>query len=65
MKNLREIKPLIKFIDEKGKLIFASIMIFLSGIVGICSGYLNGAAIESITNMDVKMALIYLLIYFI
>ncbi len=65
MKNLKEIKPLIRFIDEKGKLIFASIMIFISGIIGICSGYLNGAAVEAITKVDVKMALIYLLIYFV
>ena len=64
MKNLKEFKPLIKLIDNKGKLILASIIIFLSGITSIFTGYLNGAAVEAITNLDVKMAVIFLSIYF-
>ena len=65
MKSLKEFKSLIKFVgEEKGKLIFASIIIFLSGIFSIFTGYLNGSAVESITNFELKKALIYLGIYF-
>lgn len=66
MKNLKEFKPLIKLIKEdKKKLIIASILIFISGIAEICTGYLNGAAVEAITNLEVKKALIYLGIYLV
>ena len=66
MKNLKEFKPLINLIGEdKKKLIIASILIFISGIVGTCTGYLNGAAVEAIANLHVKDALMYLGIYFI
>ena len=64
MKSLKEFKPLIKLLGkEKGKLILASMLIFASSIADIFTGYLNGAAIESITNMNLRLALIYLLIY--
>jgi len=64
MKSLKEFKPLIKLIGkEKGRLIIASIIIFIHGIAEITTGYLNGAAVESITKMELKHALIYLLIY--
>ncbi|MBR6690616.1 MAG: ABC transporter ATP-binding protein [Bacilli bacterium] len=66
MKSLKEFKPLIKLIGEdKNKLILASILIFVSGIAEIFTGYLNGAAVESITNLQIKSALIYLGIYFL
>lgn len=66
MKSLKEFKPLIKFLaEDKVKLIIASVIIFLSGIAEIFTGYLNGSAIESITNYELKAALIYLGIYFI
>ena len=66
MKSLKEFKPLIKLIGkDKTKLIFASLLIFISGIAEIFTGYLNGAAVESITNTQIKAALIYLGIYFI
>ena len=65
MKNLKEFKPLIRLIGEdKKRLILASILIFISGISEIFTGYLNGAAVEAIANMQLKMALIYLGIYF-
>ena len=64
MKSLKEFKPLIKLIGEdKNKLILASILIFISGIAEIFTGYLNGAAVEAITNLELKGALIYLGIY--
>ena len=66
MKNLNEFKPLIRLIGEdKKKLVFASILIFISGIAEIFTGYLNGAAVEAITNLQITGALIYLGIYFI
>ena len=65
MKNLKEFKPLIKLLDkDKKKLIFASILIFMSGIAEIFTGYLNGAAVEEITKLNIVKALIYLGIYF-
>ena len=64
MKKLKEFKPLIKLVDNKWKLIIASIIIFISGIATICTGYLNGSAVQAITELNIKMAMIYLGIYF-
>ena len=64
MKSLRELKPLMKLLkEEKVRLIFASIIIFLQGITEISTGYLNGKAVESITQMEIKKAIFYLLVY--
>ena len=64
MKNLKEFIPLWKMIkEEKLKLIIASSLILLTGISEIATGYLNGAAVEAITNLDLKEAIIYLLVY--
>lgn len=66
MKNLKEFIPLWKLIkEEKIRLIIASTLILLSGLAEITTGYLNGAAVEAITNMALKQALIYLIIYLI
>ena len=66
MKNIKEFKPLIKLVsEEKNRLIIASIIIFISGIAEIFTGYLNGEAVEAITNLELKKALIYLGIYFL
>lgn len=65
MKNLREFKTLISLLGkDKYKLILASILIFISGIAEIFTGYLNGRVVESITNLQVKIAFVYLGIYF-
>ena len=64
MKNLKEFIPLWKLIkEEKAKMIIASTLILIAGISEIATGYLNGAAVESITNLALKKALIYLVIY--
>lgn len=64
MKNLKEFKPLIKLIGkDKNRLIIASSIIFIHGICEIFTGYLNGAAVEAITNMEIKKSLIYLIVY--
>ena len=66
MKNLKEFKPLIRLVSEdKLRLAIASTLIFLSGIAEISTGFLNGAAVESITKLEMKKALTYLGIYFI
>ena len=66
MKSLKEFKPLIKLLGEdKKKLIFASVLIFIAGITEIFTGYLNGHAVEAISNLKVKEALIFLGIYFL
>ena len=66
MKSLKEFKPLIKLIGkDKYRLIIASILIFISGIAEISTGYLNGRAVESITKLEVKHALLFLGIYFL
>lgn len=65
-KNLKEFIPLIKLVKEDlKKIIFASIVIFISGITDIFTGYLNGKVVESITNLDIKKALIFLGVYFV
>ena len=66
MKSLKEFKPLIKLIkEEKSKLIIATILIFMASLSEIFTGYLNGAAVESITNFKLKQAVILLLIYLV
>ena len=65
-KDFKEFLPLWNLIkEEKGKLIFASILIFTVELSYIFTGYLNGSAIEAITNLRLKEALIFLGIYFI
>lgn len=66
MKLLKQWIPLMKLVKEdKWKLIFSGILIFLCGLTGIFTGYLNGAAVEAITKNDLKLAVIYLVTYFI
>ena len=66
MKDIKEFKPLIKLIkEEKIKLILASAFIFISGVSEIATGYLNGAAVEAITKLDLKNAVMNLVIYLI
>lgn len=65
-KDLKEFIPLIKLVKEDlKKIILASIVIFISGITDIFTGYLNGKVVESITNLDINKALIFLGVYFV
>ena len=64
MKNFKEFKPLWNFIkEERIKLILASIFIFISEFAEIANGYLNGASVEAITNMELKRAVSFLVLY--
>lgn len=66
MKLLKRWIPLMKLVKEdKWKLIISGILIFLCGLTGIFTGYLNGAAVEAITSGNVRDAIIYLVLYFI
>ena len=66
MKLLKRWIPLMKLVKEdKWKLIISGILIFLCGLTGIFTGYLNGAAVEAITSGNVKDAITYLVLYFI
>ena len=66
MKKFDEFKPLIKLLSEdKIKLIIASVIIFISGLSEIFTGYLNGASVEAVSNLDIFNALKYIGIYFL
>ena len=66
MKKLREFKPIIDLLkEEKWKFVFFCVVLFIIQAVSMLEGYLNGAAVESITKLDLKSALIYLGIYFV
>lgn len=66
MKLLKRWIPLMKLVKEdKWKLIISGILIFLCGLTGIFTGYLNGAAVEAITSGNVRDAITYLVLYFI
>ena len=65
MKLLKKWIPIIKLIKEdKWRLIVSGILLFLCGLTGIFTGYLNGAAVEAITNSNINLAIMYLIMYF-
>ena len=64
MKNIKEFKPLWKFIKEdKIKVILAGLFILIAEIGNTLGGYLNGNVVESITKLKIKESFIYLGIY--
>ena len=66
MKLLKRWISLMKLVKEdKWKLIISGILIFLCGLTGIFTGYLNGAAVEAVTSGNARNAVIYLILYFI
>ena len=66
MKNIKEFKPILNLLKEdKKKFIFFCILLFVVESTSIFSGYLNGAAVEEITKLNLDKSLFYLLIYFI
>ena len=65
MKNLKDFKTIFHFIKEyKMRIIFCTIVIFIGSLSEILVGYLNGLAIESITKMNLKLAILALVLYF-
>ena len=66
MKKLKQFKPIIDLLkEEKWKFIFFCIVLFIIQAGSILEGYLNGSAVESVTKLNLKAALIYLGIYFV
>ncbi len=66
MKNLKTFIPLWKFVKkDRIKFIIAAVLLFISSVCYVFVGYLNGAALESITKNSLKMALVYLVTYFV
>ncbi len=66
MKKLREFKLLWEFVKEdKWKLIFATILIFICELSSIFTGYLNGVAVEEITKLHIEKSLLFLGIYLV
>lgn len=64
MKN--DIKFIYEYIKEyKFEIIIALIIITITSLLGLTYGYFNGAAIEEITKLNIKMCLIYYLLYFL
>lgn len=65
-KSLKELKHVYELVkDDRGKLIVAFICIFISSLLSIANGYLQGEVTEYIVALNVKMALIFLGIYFL
>lgn len=63
---MKNIKPILKYFKKyKISLIILSVIIFISNINYIFTGYLNGTAIEAVVNSNVQLALKCYLIYFI
>ena len=60
---MKNIKPILKYFKKyKVALIFLSIIIFISNINYIFTGYLNGVAIEAVVSSNIKLALIYFIL---
>lgn len=64
--NLKEFKPLMKLLKaDMKKITLASFIIFLTGLSGIFTGYLNGRVVEAISILDIRNAFLFLGIYFL
>ena len=66
MKKLKEFKPVLNLLkEEKKKFIFFCILLLIVESTSIFSGYLNGSAVEEITNLNLDKSLFYLFVYFL
>ena len=66
MKNIKELKPVINLLkEEKKKFVLFCLVLLIIESTSIFTGYLNGAAVESITKLNLKASINYLLIYFV
>ena len=62
LKKYKSIWNLLK--EDKKNLIISSILLVLASLATLPTGFLNGAATESITKLKLNEATIYLIIYF-
>jgi len=63
-------KDIIKFLwnylrEYKVQYIIGGILVLLSSLVGVFTGYLNGISVEKITTLEFKAAILALVIYFL
>lgn len=63
-------KDVIKFIwnylkNYKFQYIIGGIFVFISSMLGLLAGYLNGLTVEKVTTLEFKLAIIFLIIYFL
>jgi len=66
MKKLNEFKPVLNLLKkEKYKFLLLCILLLVVESTSIFSGYLNGAAVEEITKLNLKKSIFYLILYFI
>ena len=66
MKNIKELKPVFNLLkEEKKKFVLFCLVLLIIESTSIFTGYLNGAAVESITKLNLKASINYLLIYFV
>ena len=63
LKKYKSIWNLLK--EDKKNLIISAILLVLASLATLPTGFLNGAATESITKMELNKAVIYLIIYFL
>ena len=65
-KSIKEFKNIYNLVKkDKWKLLIAFICIFISSLLSITNGWLQGEVTESIVALNIKMALFYLGIYFV
>ena len=65
-KSIKEFKNIYNLAKkDKWKLLIAFICIFISSLLSITNGWLQGEVTESIVTLNIKMALFYLGIYFV
>ena len=61
----KDFKFIAKYLKKhRAKLIVACILIFVSSLFNLTYGYFNGKAIEEITNLNLKLSIFYLGLYF-
>ena len=64
-KRFKDFIPLWRFIKgDKKKFVLFNVGLFLSSFSFLFTGYLNGSAIESVTNHKLGLAITFFLIYF-
>lgn len=65
-KSLQELKHVYELIkSDKWKFLVAFMCIFISSLLGITNGWLQGQVTESIVELNIKASLVFLGIYFV
>ena len=63
---MKNISFITKYLKDQKKVIFIAItLIFISSLFNLTYGYFNGAAMEEVTKLNIKMSLFYYFLYFL